>query len=77
MLDEEEQPIDLEEVTVTVAPQLLRLHVFTTLARAIRTCVSYMWGSFCHILTPVCDHLPRIEQTAPATPQDTIQGSVE
>ncbi len=42
MLNEEEQPIDLEEVTVTVAPQPLRLHVFTTLARAVRTRVTHV-----------------------------------
>ncbi len=76
MLDEGEQPIDLEEVTVTIAPQPSRLHVFTSLAQAVHTHVSYMWGSFRRILTPVCDRSPRIEKSAPSMPQDTIRGQL-
>ncbi len=32
MVDDDEQPIDMEEVTVTTAPQMSQLHVFTNLA---------------------------------------------
>ncbi len=35
-----------------------------------------MWGSFHHILTPVRDCSPRIEQTGPSTPQDTVRGQL-
>ncbi len=72
MLDEEEHQIELEEVTVTAAPPPSRFHVFTNLARAIRTCVSYMWGSFHRIITLVRDCLLPLEQTTPPTPQETI-----
>ena len=68
MVDEEEQPIDVEEVTVTTAPQTSRLHMFTNLARAVCTCVSYMWGSFCCIITPIRDHSPWAKKPTPPHP---------
>ncbi len=75
-LNEGEPQLEVEEVIVTAPPQPLRLHVFTDLARAIRTHVSYMWGSFCRIITLVCDRSPPLEQAAPPTPQDTIRGQL-
>ncbi len=52
VFDEGEHQLDLEEVTVITAPPPSRFHVFANLARAVRTRVSYMWGSFCQIITP-------------------------
>ncbi len=50
--------------------------MFMDLARAVRTCVSYMWGSFCCIITPVHDRLSPLKQAVPPTPQDTIRGQL-
>ncbi len=74
--NEGEPHFEVEEVTVTASPQQSRFHVFTDLARAVRTCVSYMWGSFHQILTPVRNRSPAREQAAPPTPQDTIRGQL-
>ncbi len=71
-----EPQLEVEEVIVTAPPQLSRFHVFTDLARAIRMHVSYMWGSFHRIITPVRDRSPPLEQAAPPTPQDTIRGQL-
>ncbi len=75
-LAEGEHQIELEEVTITAPPALSRFHVFTNLARAIRTHVLYMWGSFRCILTPACGHSPPLEHAAPTMPQDTIRGQL-
>ena len=75
-VDEGEHQIELEEVTVTIPPAPSRFHVFTNLARALRARVSYMWGSFRHILTPAHGHSPPLKHAAPTTPQDTIQGQL-
>ncbi len=71
-----EPQLEVEAVTATVFPQPSRFHVFTDLARAVRTRVSYMWGTFCHIVTPVRDRSLPSERYAPPTPQDTIQGQL-
>ncbi len=71
-LNEGEPQLEVEEVIVTAPPRPLRFHVFTDLARAVRTCVSYMWGSFRRIITPVRNHSPPLEQATPPMPQDTI-----
>ncbi len=76
MVSDDEQSIDLEEVTITTAPQMSWLHVFTNLARAIHTRVSYMWGSFRCIITPICNCLLREIQQTPPTPQETIRGQL-
>ncbi len=75
-LNEGEKQLEVEAVTTTATPQLSRFHVFTDLARAICTRVSYMWGTFCRIITPVHDRSPPPEQYAPPTPQDTIRGQL-
>ena len=75
-LDEEENQIELEEVMITTPPALSRFHMFTNLTRAVRTRVSYMWGSFHRILTPARGHSPTLEHAAPSTPQDTIRGQL-
>ena len=71
-LNKGEPQLEVEAVTATTTPQLSRFHVFMDLARAIRMRVSYMWGTFRCIITPVCDRSPPPEQYAPPMPQDTI-----
>ena len=61
---------------ITTPPTPSRFHVFTNLTRAICTCVSYMWGSFRHILTLARGHSPTLEHAAPSMPQDTIRGQL-
>ncbi len=75
-LNKGEPQFEVEAATATATPQPSRFHVFTDLARAVRTCVSYMWGMFCRIITPVRDRSPPPEPYAPPTPQDTIQGQL-
>ncbi len=59
-----------------MAPAPSRFHVFTNLARAVRTRVSYMWGSFRRIITPARGPSPPLEHVAPTMPQDTIRGQL-
>ncbi len=75
-LNEGEPQLEVEEVIATAPPQPSRFHVFTDLARAICTCVSYMWGSFRRIITPVRNRSSPLEQVAPPTPQDTVRGQL-
>ena len=75
-LDEGEHQIELDEVTIATAPALSRFHVFTNLARAVRTRVSYMWGSFRRIIALACGPSPPPAPVAPTTPQDTIRGQL-
>ncbi len=75
-LNEGEPQLDMEEVIVTAPPQSSRFHMFTNLARAIRMRISYMWGSFRRIITPVHDRSSPLEQAIPPTPQDTIRGQL-
>ena len=71
-LNEGEPQLEVEEVITTAPPQPSRFHVFTDLAQAIRTRVSYMWGSFRRIITPIHDRSSPLEQVAPPMPQDMI-----
>ena len=75
-LNEGEPQFEVEAATATATPQPSRFHVFTDLARAVCMRVSYMWGTFCRIITPVCDRSPPPEQYAPPMPQDTIRGQL-
>ncbi len=75
-LNEGEPQLEVEEVIATAPPQLSRFHVFTDLARAVRTRVSYMWGSFRRIITPVRNCSSPLEQVTLPTPQDMIRGQL-
>ncbi len=75
-LDEGEHQIELDEVTIATAPAPSRFHVFTNLARAVHTRVSYMWGSFHRIIVLARRPSPPLEPVTPTTPQDTIRGQL-
>ncbi len=75
-LDKGEHQNALDEVMITMVPTPSRFHVFTNLTGAVRTRVSYMWGSFHRIIMPACRPSPPLEHVAPTTPQDTIRGQL-